>query len=77
MTSLLNNKQLSKSEMAVAVEMELHQKLEKVRNQISKEQGNENPTSYTPIRLASLRGEEKALVQVLDFMIRNMKRGGK
>ena len=75
MTSLLNNKGLSKSEMAVAVEMEVKHELEEVRKAITSEKSN-GSTSHT-MRLMSLRGKESALVHILDFMSKNMKRGGK
>ena len=74
MTSLLNNKGLSKSEMAVAVEMEVKHELEEVRKAITSEKSNSS--TYT-MRLITLRGKESALVHVLDFMSKNMKRGGK
>ena len=74
MTSLLNNKGLSKSEMSVAVEMEIIHELAEVREQIVKIQGSENPTPYTPIRMRFLRGKESALVHILEFMSKNMKK---
>lgn len=74
MTSLLNNKGLSKSEMAVAVEMEIRNELKEVRESITSEKSNS--TSHT-MRLMSLRGKESALVHILEFMSKNMKREGK
>jgi len=74
MSTLLNNKGLSKSEMAVAVEMEIIHELTEVREQIVKTQGSENPTPYTPIKLATLRGKENGLKHILEFMSKNMKK---
>ena len=73
MTTLLNNKGLSKSELAVAVEMEVKHELEEVRKAITSEKFN----GSTSTRLMSLRGKESALVHILEFMSKNMKKGVK
>jgi hypothetical protein len=73
MTTLLNNKGLSKSEMAVAVEMEILHELEAIRNSIASEKESDGSTSHT-MRLMSLRGKESALVHILEFMSKNMKK---
>jgi len=61
MTTLLNNKGLSKSE------------LEAIRNSIASEKESDGSTSHT-MRLMSLRGKESALVHILEFMSKNMKK---
>jgi len=76
MTSLLNNKGLSKSEMAVAVEMEIRHELEEVRKAIDSEKTN-NGVSGLSSRLYMLRGKENGLKHVLEFMSKNLKKGVK
>ena len=56
------------------MEMEIKHELEEVRKTITSEKSNSS--TYT-MRLITLRGKESALVHVLDFMSKNMKRGGK
>ena len=73
MTTLLNNKGLSKSEMAVAMEMELKHALEEVRNTIDDEKTSSGFNGHS-LRLATLRGRESAFVRMLDFMAKNMKK---
>jgi len=72
MTTLLNNKGLSKSEMAVAIEMEILHELGEVRNAIASEKSN-GSTVHT-MRLMSLRGKESGLNHILEFMSKNMKK---
>jgi len=70
MSTLLNNKGLSKSEMAVAVEMEIIHALGEIRRAIADEKldGSTLPT------MRFLRGKESALVHILEFMSKNMKK---
>ena len=77
MTSLLNNKGLSKSEMAVAVEMEVKHELEEVRKNIASVKSKDSEFTTYAMRIATLRGKESALVRILEFMSKNMKREGK
>ena len=72
MTSLLNNKGLSKSEMAVAVEMEVRHELKVVRDTMDSVKSNGSDSNY--MRLTNLRGKESALVHILEFMSKNMKK---
>jgi len=73
MTSLLNNKGLSKSEMSVAVEMEIKHELAEIRKAMTSEKSENGLSS----RYFHFRGKEVALVHILEFMSKNMKKGVK
>jgi len=72
MTTLLNNKGLSKSEMSVAVEMELRRELERLNRLI-----RTFATDGSDNRKTRLMGERDALSRILAFMVKNMKKGVK
>jgi len=72
MTTLLNNKGLSKSEMAVAIEMEILHELGEVRKTIAAEKSD--GSAVHTMRLMSLRGKESGLTHILEFMSKNMKK---